>query len=197
MKPVLFLAYKHWHHNQASQHESQYSSLHVLYNYISHNYTALTKTRCQSGKSESTHTYTWTTVHKQLTPPKSLKSPIKRTKAIGKWHHRWNAIRWNTDRKHRKQETYWFGLLRTYIFKHILAAVLPGCFGIPVWGWRASVGHGVLPLHDLNRVKTHFSQLLSSMAHCDPELFHVVLLPLFSCTYTQCISPMLYSCFSV
>lgn len=69
---------------------------------------------------------------------------------------------WNTD---HKWDTYWFGLLcRSHILMDILA-VLPGCFAITVWGWRTGVGHGVLPLHDLNRVKTHSPQRFSLTTH--------------------------------
>lgn len=69
---------------------------------------------------------------------------------------------WNTD---HKWDTYWFGLLcRSHIFMDILA-VLPGCFALTVWGWRTSVGHGVLPLHDLNMVKTHSPQRFSLTKH--------------------------------
>lgn len=99
---------------------------------------------------------------------------------------------WNTD---HKRDTYWFGLLcSTCIFMDILA-VLPGCFAITVWGWRTGVGHGVLPLHDLNRVKTHSPQRFSLTTHWSRAVSRCAVLSVhvhsLSSTHSVCSQPVL------
>lgn len=99
---------------------------------------------------------------------------------------------WNTD---HKWDTYWFGLLcSSRIFMDILA-VLPGCFAITVWGWRTGVGHGVLPLHDQNRVKTHSPQRFSLTTHWSRAVSRCAVLSVhihsLSSTHSVCSQPVL------
>ncbi len=132
----------------------------------------------------------------QLNSPQKCDLTRKRTEAIGKFTSQWMlelSMRiWCTNwMLIIKWDTYWFGLLcRTYVFMNILAGV-PGCLTVTVWGWWAGVGHGVLLLHDLNKVKTHSLLLFSLTAHLSRAVSRFAVLSVhmhsLSSTHSVCL----------